>query len=112
MHEGEISNIDVLQIENGEITTDRVISSGQVVLGKINSPSMDQCGSVGSTVECMTNCLGNVFGCGTGWQVVTCIVSMFTCVFAPPACLLLLACTLYCGAAFEICWTEYCCYDM
>ncbi len=59
------------------------------------------------TQDCLIFCIQQ-YGCG-GLGLTLCITALLTCPFFLATCFAAFACTLYCGSAFSICWTDICC---
>ena len=87
--------VDVYTVQDNAIGTQRV---------DVSQTRSDLC-----TVDCMVQCL-QLYGC-SGYAITVCMASIIACVAAPPACIVAYACTLYCGGAFSICFTDFCCAD-
>ncbi len=93
-----LTEAEVYQISNGTIAINRV------ALTRHGNPETmtHLCNQ-----DCMIQCL-QLYGC-SGLGLTLCIVAILACPFSIISCLGAWACTLYCGGAFSICWTNFCC---
>ncbi len=88
----------IYQVINGAITVNPVSSTAK----GSPQPATHLCNQ-----DCMIQCL-QLYGC-SGLSLTLCIAAIIACPFSIISCIGAWACTLYCGGAFSICWSNFCC---